>query len=74
MSGEALADYSAQLEQLQSALDALNTSVTGVNGTLTEIHGTIISTAYMFEILTYCAVVVFAVYLVGLMIKFAFSR
>ena len=74
MAVEVLTDYSAQLEQLQDALTALNSSVTGVNETLMKVSGTVTGSAYLFEILTYCAVVVCGVYLVGLMLKFTFAR
>lgn len=74
MAGEVLADYSAQLQELQDSLAALNSSVTGVNETLNQITGIITGTSYLFEVLTYCAVVVFGVYLVGLMLKFTFAR
>lgn len=74
MSAEGLAEYAAQLEQIQNSLEALNSSVTGVNETLMNLSGTVTGFAYLFEILTYCAVVVCGVYLVGLMLKFAFSR
>lgn len=74
MSAEGLAEYAAQLEEIQNSLQALNSSVTGVNETLMHLSGTINGTAYLFEILTYFAVVVCGVYLVGLMLKFAFAR
>lgn len=74
MSAEGLAEYAAQLEQIQNSLEALNSSVTGVNETLMHLSGTVTGSAYLFEILTYCAVVVCGVYLVGLMLKFTFAR